>query len=41
VLPAPACYFTVLAAGKKLIRRFPVVFASWKKEKRQSFVVTN
>ena len=39
VLTAPACYFVVLAAGKKLMRRLLVLLVSWEKEECHSFVV--
>ena len=39
VLAAPACYFAVLAAGKKLMRRLLILLVSWEKEKGHSFVV--
>ena len=39
VLAAPACYFAVLAAGKKLMRRLLILLVSWEKEECHSFVV--
>ena len=35
VIAAPACYFTVLAAGKKFLRRLLILLVSGKKKKRQ------
>jgi len=40
VLAAPACYFAVLAAGKKLVCRLFILLVCREKEKRQSFVGT-
>ncbi len=40
VLAAPACYFAVLAAGKKLTRRLLILIFSWEKEECHSFVVS-
>src|SRR6266480_2060888 len=39
VLAAPACYFAVLAAGKKLMRCLLILLVSWEKEECHSFVV--
>ena len=39
VLAAPTCYFAVLAAGKKLMRRLLILLVSWEKEECHSFVV--
>src|SRR4029453_2444187 len=39
VLAAPACYFAVLAAGKKLICYLLIFLVSWEKEECYSFIV--
>ena len=39
VLAVPACYFAVLAAGKKLMCRLFILLVSWEKEECHSFVV--
>jgi len=39
VLAPPACYFAVLAAGKKLMRRLLILLVSREKEECHSFVV--
>ena len=39
VLAAPACYFTMPAAGEKVVRRLLILLVSWEKEKCHSFVV--
>jgi hypothetical protein len=39
VLAALACYFVVLAPGKKLMRRLLILLVSWEKEECHSFVV--
>ena len=41
VLAAPSYYFAVLPAGKKVACRLFILLVSWKKEKRESFVVTS
>ena len=41
VLAAPARYFAMFAAGKKLTRRLLILLVSWEKEKCHSFVVTS
>ena len=40
VLAAPACYFAICTAGKKLVSQLLELLVSREKEKRQSFVVT-
>ena len=39
VLAVPACYFAMLAAGEKVMRRLLILLVSWEKEKCHSFVV--
>ena len=39
VLAVPACYFAMLAAGKKLMCRLLILLVSWEKEECHSFVV--
>jgi len=41
VLAAPAGYFIVLAAGKKLLCRLLMLLVSWEKQKCHSFVVAS
>jgi len=40
VLAAPACYFAICTAGKKLASQLLELLVSREKEKRQSFVLT-
>jgi hypothetical protein len=41
VLAVPACYFAMLAAGEKVMRRLLILLVSWEKEKRHSYVASS